>query len=240
MTYKDAIDALTADALKMVRPNQTLGLGSGRAATALVAALGNMVCDTGIVIRGAPTSMQIRIKAEAYGMSLVDPGEISHVDIVFDGADQIDSDGYMVKGGGGALLRERILIGMADQTIIMADQTKFVQSITMPVPVEVHPAARRAAADQIERLGARTSVRMSERGYPAFTENGNIILDSQFDTIKEPPALASTLRQIPGVLEAGIFDKPDIIYKAQEDGQFTIIRPRQISEIASQIYHSQA
>lgn len=226
MVYEDAINAVAADALKMVRPHQTLGLGSGRAATALVAALGNMVRNTGMAVRGAPTSMQIRMKAEEYGMSLVDPGEISHVDIVFDGADQIDSDGYMIKGGGGALLRERILMGMADQTIIMADQTKFVQSITMPVPVEVHPAARRAAAAQIERLGAKTGVRMSKRGYPAFTENGNIVLDSQFDTIREPPALASALRQIPGVLEAGIFDMPDIIYKAQEGGQFTVIRPR--------------
>lgn len=226
MVYEYAINAMAADALKMVRPNQTIGLGSGRAATALVVALGEMIRNTGIAIRGSPTSMQIRVKAEEYGMSLVDPGEISRVDIVFDGADQIDPDGYMVKGGGGALLRERILMGMADQTVVMADQTKFVQSITMPIPVEVHPAARRAAAAQIGRLGAKTTLRMSGRGYPAFTENGNIILDSQFDTIREPPVLAAALRQIPGVLEAGIFDAPDIIYKAQKDGQFAIIRPR--------------
>lgn len=226
MTYQDAITAVATDALKMVRPKQTLGLGSGRAATALVVALGKMIHDAGIVVRAAPTSLQIKIKAEEYGMTLVDPAEISHVDVVFDGADQIDSDGFMVKGGGGALLRERILMGMADQMVVMADQTKFVQSITMPIPVEVHPAARQAAAAQIEQLGAKTKVRMSGRGYPAFTENGNIILDSQFDAIKEPLVLAATLRQIPGVLEAGIFDRPDIIYKAQKGGQFTIIRPR--------------
>lgn len=224
MSYEDSIRAVAVDALQGVSDGQTLGLGSGRAAAALVRELGKVAGEDGISIRGVPTSLQIRAVAEEAGLVLVDPGSVSRIDTVFDGADQIDEDGYLIKGGGGALLMENILAGMADKVVIMADETKFVEKLCAAVPVEVHLAARRSASECIREMGADPKVRTLDRGYPLFTENGNIILDCSFGVIDDPPTLAASLRQEPGVLEVGIFDMPDIIYKAGKAGRFDILR----------------
>ena len=103
---------------------------------------------------------------------MLDPGEVSRLDAAFDGADQIDSAGYMIKGGGGALLRENILAGMADMLVIMADETKFVERLCRTVPVEVHPAARGLVAGRVREMDAEPLLRTTGHGYPAFTENG--------------------------------------------------------------------
>lgn len=224
MSYQEAIDAVAADALLMVRDGQTLGLGSGRAATALVRRLGHLAKET--TVWGVPTSLQIRAEAEEAGILLLELGQVSNIDIMFDGADQIDRNGYLVKGGGGAHLRERIVAGMANKVVIMADQTKFVDAISMPIPLEIHPAARSSVLTQIGKMGGRSKLRILDRGYPVFTENGNIILDCAFGRINDPLNLVSELRQIPGIMEVGLFEKPNIIYKAQENGRFEKITPR--------------
>lgn len=222
MSYEATIESVARDALQYAKEGHTVGLGSGRAATALVRELGGVAAKLGI--SGVPTSLQIRLVAEGAGIPMLDPGEVSRLDAAFDGADQIDSAGYMIKGGGGALLRENILAGMADMLVIMADETKFVERLCRTVPVEVHPAARSLVAGRVREMGAEPLLRTASHGYPAFTENGNVILDCDFGVIDDPPALASRLRGIPGVLEAGIFDRPDIIYRADADG-FGVTRP---------------
>ena len=106
----------------------------------------------------------------------------------------------------------------------MADKTKFVKNFTRTVPVEVHPLARISVANSIKKLGGKAQIRSLDRGYPFFTENGNIILDCDFGTIKNPKTLTQKIKQTPGVLESGIFlRKPDLIYRAKTGGKFDII-----------------
>ena len=224
MSYDDAMEALSSDALKLIKNNQVIGLGSGRAATSLVKSLAKLIKLKNYNIRGIPTSLQIKLVAEKAGIELIESDQVNHIDIVFDGADQIDSEKYVIKGGGGALLRENILFSLANKVVVMADKTKFVKNFTRTVPIEIHPLARNAIINSIKKLGGESKIRSLDRGYPFFTENGNIILDCDFGTIKNPKTLTQKIKLIPGVLESGIFlRKPDIIYKAKTNGKFEII-----------------
>lgn len=224
MTYDDAIKALSSDALKFVKDYHVIGLGSGRAAASLVISLSKLIKLKNYNIRAVPTSLQIKLIAEKLGIPLLEADQVEHIDVVFDGADQINSQKYVIKGGGGALLRENILFSLAKKVIVMADKTKFVKNFTRTVPVEIHPLARNSVTRSIKKLGGNARIRSLDRGYPFFTENGNIILDCDFGTIRNPKVLTQKIKQTAGVLESGIFlRKPDIIYKAKENGKFDII-----------------
>ena len=224
MTVDDAIRALSSEILNLVKDNDVLGLGSGRAATALVRSLSTHLKEKNIRVKVVPTSLQIKLEAEKGGISIIEADQIEYIDIVFDGADQIDEKRNMIKGGGGALLREKILINVANKVIIIADESKFVKKLNRSVPIEVHPFARNIAAKQIQKYGGKPVLRTMERGYPFVTENGNIILDSDFGEIQNPDELAEKIIQIPGVIEVGIFTrKPDIIYKVKDNGKFDIL-----------------
>jgi len=216
--------ALSSDALKFVKDGHVIGLGSGRAATALVKSLAKLIKLKNYNIKGVPTSLQIKLIAEKGGIPLVEADQVDYIDVVFDGADQIDSQKYVIKGGGGALLRENILFSLAKKVVVMADKTKFVKNFTTKVPIEIHPLARNSVTNSINKLGGSVNLRTLDRGYPFFTENGNIILDCDFGTIKNPRLLTQKIKQTAGVLESGIFlRKPDMIYKAKENGKFEII-----------------
>lgn len=216
--------ALSSDALKFVRDGSVVGLGSGRAAAALVKSLSRLVRARNYEVLGIPTSLQIKMAAEKAGIPMADADQVSHIDVVFDGADQIDSKRYVIKGGGGALLRENILFSLARKVVVMADRTKFVKNFTRAVPVEVHPQARGAVAGAIGRLGGRPELRLLDRGYPFFTENGNVVLDCDFGTIGDPRGLTKRIKQIPGVMESGIFlRRPDVIYRARAGGKFDVV-----------------
>ena len=224
MSYDDAIKALSNDALKFVKDDSVIGLGSGRAATALVKSLGKLIKIKKYNIVGVPTSLQIKLIAEKAGIQLVEADQVNHIDVVFDGADQIDSEKFVIKGGGGALLRENILFSLAKKVVVMADKTKFVKNFTRTVPVEIHPLARTSVINSIKKLGGKAEIRTLDRGYPFFTENGNIILDCDFGVIKNPKILTQKIKQTAGVLESGIFlRKPDLIYKAKIGGKFEIL-----------------
>jgi len=224
MSYDSAISALSNDALKFVKDNYVIGLGSGRAATTLVKSLALLIKDKKFNIKGVPTSLQIKLIAEKAGIPVVESDQVDYIDVVFDGADQIDSQKFVIKGGGGALLRENILFSLAKKIVVMADKTKFVKNFTRAVPVEIHPLSRNSVANLIQKLGGKATLRSLDRGYPFITENGNIILDCDFGTIKNPKALSQKIKQIPGVMESGIFlRKPDIVYKAKTGGKFEII-----------------
>ena len=224
MTYDDAIKALSEDALKLVKNHQIIGLGSGRAATAFVKSLSAFVKKKKLNIRCIPTSLQIKLEAEKGKLHLMDT-ILDKIDIVFDGADQIDKGKNLIKGGGGALLRENILISAAKKVVIMADDSKFVTNFKRDIPVEVHPLARNTVIKTISKIGGKPSIRTLDRGYPFVTENGNIILDCNFGVIKKPKLLQENIKKISGVLEVGIFTrKPDIIYKAKSNGKFDVIK----------------
>jgi len=225
LSFDDAITALSTDALRFVKDGYIIGLGSGRAATAFVKSLAVLLREKNIKIRGVPTSLQIKIIAEEGGIHLIEADQVDKIDVVFDGADQIDQQKNLIKGGGGALLRENILINAAKKVIIMADQSKFVKNFNTKVPVEVHPLARNIVLKSIQKLGGRPEIRTIERGYPFITENGNVIFDCNFGVIKNPKTLAQKVKLIPGVMEVGIFTrKPDIIYKAKTNGKYEIIK----------------
>jgi len=224
LSYDGAIEALSTDALKFVKDDFVIGLGSGRAATAFVKSLSSFIKIKNYNIKGVPTSLQIKLIAEKGGIPLVEAEQVDHIDIVFDGADQIDSQKFVIKGGGGALLRENILFNLAKKVVIMADKSKFVKNFTRSVPVEVHPQARNLVTYEIKKLGGKAELRLIDRGYPFFTENGNIILDCDFGVIKNPKILSQKIKQVAGVVESGIFiRKPDVIYRAKTGGKFDII-----------------
>jgi len=224
LPYDDAFKALSIDALKLVKNHQTIGLGSGRAVTAFVKSLSLFVKKNKFNIKCIPTSLQIKLEAEKGKLHLVDT-VLDKIDIVFDGADQIDKGKNLIKGGGGALLRENILINAAKKVVIMADDSKFVTNFNRDVPVEVHPFSRNPVTKHISKIGGRPSIRTLDRGYPFITENGNIILDCNFGVIKKPKLLQEKIKKISGVLEVGIFTrKPDIIYKARSTGKFDVIK----------------
>ena len=148
MSYDSAIEALSNDALKFVKNNFVVGLGSGRAATALVKSLSLKIKKENYKIVGVPTSLQIKVIAEEGGIQIAEADQVKKIDVVFDGADQIDSNKFVIKGGGGALLRENILFSLAKKVVVMADKTKFVKNFTRTVPVEIHPLARNSGHEQ--------------------------------------------------------------------------------------------
>ena len=220
MGYEEGLAAAAAEAAGTVVDGSTVGLGSGRAATALARALGRRVAS-GLRVRAVATSEQMRRVAVEAGVELADAASVESLEAAFDGADQVDSRGNMVKGGGGALLREKVAIAMAGRTVIMADATKFAERLSIPVPVEVHPAAGRLVARRISEMGATPSARLDARGYPAFTESGNTLLDCDFGEIADPAGLEATLAAIPGVMESGLFGRrAGAIYRALEGGRF--------------------
>ncbi len=225
MSFDNAIKALSTDALRFVKDGQVLGLGSGRAATAFVKSLSKFTKIKKISIKAVPTSLQIKLIAEKGGIPLIEADQVEKIDVVFDGADQIDSQKNLIKGGGGALLRENILISAAKKVVIMADSSKFVKNFNRSIPVEVHPLARTTVSKTIQKLGGKPELRSLDRGYPFITENGNVILDCNFGTIKNPKSLQQKIIDIAGVMEVGIFTrKPDVIYKAKSNGKFDVLK----------------
>lgn len=190
---------------------------------ALVRELVDLSYKTSVVF--VTTSIQIKIEAEKVGLKIVDESSFADIDVVFDGADQIDSDFNMIKGGGGALLREKVLISAANKVVILADVTKFVKQLTQPIPIEVHKFARSLVMKRLKEVGGSPKLRTMDKGYPYITENGNIVLDTSFSSLGNPRGKEIELKSIPGVLEVGLFTRANIYYKAKNDGSFEIIQP---------------
>jgi ribose 5-phosphate isomerase A len=219
-----SIELLVKDAVKRyVKDNQVIGLGSGSTIALLVKEMARL--ENKNTLKFIVTSLQIKTEAENSGLEIVDENQIPEIDIVFDGADQIDSQYNMIKGGGGALLKEKILISAAKKVIIIADSTKFVETFNRPVPIEVHPFARSAVSKKLKEISSQVQLRILEKGYPFITENGNIIFDTTFTSITDVSKKETELKSIPGVLEVGFFTRrADIYYKAKNDGNFESIR----------------
>ncbi|MFZ0897499.1 MAG: ribose 5-phosphate isomerase A [Candidatus Nitrosopolaris sp.] len=221
---KSAIRKSAKDAVKrFVTTNQVVGLGSGSTMTNLVRELANLPYKRSVEF--VTTSIQIKIEAEKVGLKIADESNFVDIDVVFDGADQIDSDFNMIKGGGGALLREKVLISAANKVVILADDTKFVKRLTQPVPIEIHKFARSFLLKRLKEIGGSPKLRTMDKGYPYVTENGNIVLDTSFNSSGNIRNKEIELKNIPGVLEVGLFTRASIYYKAKNDGSFEIIQP---------------
>ena len=221
---KRALSNGAKDAVKrFVTKNQLVGLGSGSTMAVLVRELANLPFKASVEF--VTTSIQIKIEAEKVGLKIADESSFVNIDVVFDGADQIDSDFNMIKGGGGALLREKLLISAANKVVILADVTKFVKRLTQPIPIEIHKFARSLLMKRLKELGGSPKLRTMDKGYPSVTENGNLVLDTSFSSLGNPQSKEIELKSIPGVLEVGLFTRANIYYKAKNDGSFEIIQP---------------
>ncbi len=213
---------LSKDAARRVKGARVVGLGSGSTIAHIVREMANLPNKGSLEF--VPTSLQIKLEAEKIALRIADESRIPDIDIVFDGADQIDGEFNMIKGGGGALLREKILISAAKKVIIVADESKFVQSFNRSVPIEVHPMARSLVHKKLTEVGGKSTLRTLDKGYPFVTENGNVILDTTFASIPDPKKKEAELKSIAGVLEVGLFTRrADVYYKAKVDGTFEAI-----------------
>ena len=191
--------------LKYIQQGMTVGLGSGSTAAHFVRLLGEKVRN-GFKIEGIPTSIRTSVLAREHGIPLTDFSQKSRVDVTVDGADEVDTALNLIKGGGGALLREKIVATATDFLIIVADSRKPVDALgAFPLPVEVIPFGWELVAEQINDLGAAVKLRMTATSHPFLTTHKNHILDCRFEEIPDPERLSESLRGITGVVEHGLF-----------------------------------
>ncbi|HEU5119969.1 MAG TPA: ribose 5-phosphate isomerase A [Candidatus Nitrosocosmicus sp.] len=219
-TLDNSIENIAKDIIEYQFSDKQLviGLGSGRAVTKIVKLLPIEVAKNCEFIC---TSLQIKIEAERKNLKIIDESQIPLLDFVIDGADQIDDRFCLIKGGGGALLREKILYFSAKKTIIVADFTKFVSSFSRSVPLEILPFGRTSILPFVQKLGGTPMLRTLDKGYPYVTENGNLILDVTFNDYSNTSRMEIELKKIPGIIETGLFNQaPDLCYCALKDNQF--------------------
>ena len=192
-------------AAKLVRDGDIVGLGTGSTAYFTVLALGERV-KAGLKMVGIPTSNATAELARSVGIPLSTLDQHPVLDIDIDGADEIDPHLNLIKGGGGAHLREKVIAAASKKMVVIADSGKLVSVLgKFPLPVEIVPFARPVVEKKIAELGATTKLRTRPGGSAYLTDNGNPILDCSFGRIEDPPALARSLRDIPGVVEHGLF-----------------------------------
>ncbi len=196
----------------LVAPEMTLGLGTGSTAAHFINALGCRVRD-GLYVRGVPTSADTASKAAAAGIDLVDPDETTVIDLAVDGTDEVDGRLNLIKGGGGALLREKIVANAARRFVVIADASKKVAQLgKFPLPVEIDRYAFaltvRAVRETLSASGyekANIRLRASTAGPAFMSDGGNFILDCELDRIRDAQSLDIALKGLPGVVETGLF-----------------------------------
>lgn len=196
-------------AARRVTSGMVVGLGTGSTAIHAVPALAQRLRAGELRdIRGVPTSYQSMIAARELGIPLVDLDQIEKIDIDIDGADEVAPDLTLIKGGGAAQTREKIIAALSDELIVVVDESKLVEKLgsKQPVPVEVLPFAIAPVTRSIERLGGKPVLRMGlKKAGPVVTDQGNLILDVRFAEIRDPAAMERALKMIPGTLENGLF-----------------------------------
>jgi ribose 5-phosphate isomerase A len=198
-------EAAARASLKYVRDGQVVGLGTGSTATIAIRLLGERVRD-GLKIRGIPTSVASQKLAAQLAIPLITFEDAQQIDVTIDGADEFDPALNLIKGGGGAMLREKIVAFASKQMIVVTDSSKQVPALgKFPLPVEVIGFAEPLIAKRIADLGAKVVQRKDSSGNPYVTDEGHHILDCHFDEIRDPKALATTLSEMPGLVEHGLF-----------------------------------
>ena len=191
-------------ACEYVKDGMIVGLGTGSTTEFAVKKIGELVRN-GLSIRGIPTSDATKISAESEGIPLIDFSETMFIDLTIDGADEIDANLNMIKGGGAALLREKIVASASREEIIIVSGSKLVQQLgTFPLPVEVIPFGWQVVFNQLESLQGNPELRLKQ-GQPSVTDQGNFIVDCHFRKIENPEQLEQHLNMIPGVVENGLF-----------------------------------
>jgi ribose 5-phosphate isomerase A len=211
LSTDDLKRAAAEAALSHVRPGMKLGLGTGSTAAHFVELLGEKV-RAGLDVVGVPTSEATRELAERYGVPLTTLKDTPELDLTIDGADEVDGELRLIKGGGAALLREKIVAYASKRMIVIADQSKLVGTLgAFPLPIEVVTFGKESTRRAIQRVAASLGVsgevelRRAEDACPIITDSGHHIVDGRFGRIDRPEELAAALSAIPGVVEHGLF-----------------------------------
>lgn len=193
-------------AAELIKDGNIVGLGTGSTTHYFIEKLGKRIKEEEIEIKGIPTSYQSFLLAKDSGISITTLEEYS-IDIAVDGADEVDSNLNLIKGGGAAHTLEKIIDESADKFVVIVDDSKIVDTLgKFPVPLEVIPEARRTVSDHVKEYNGISSLRMAQmKDGPVITDNGNFVLDVNFGSIEDPKYLEKELNSIPGVVENGIF-----------------------------------
>ncbi len=208
-------------AASLVRSGMIVGLGTGTTATLIIQALGDRIADEGLKFLAVPTSVETAELASSLSIPLRELDDVETIDINLDGADEVDTEFRMIKGRGGALLREKIIVTAARWRVTVITQDKRVSKLGLnaPIPVEVSPVGSRHTRRRLEALGASATLRVRPDGEPVTTDGGNRIIDSRFHDEVEPISLNATLKQLVGVFETGLFiGLCDLLIVGKDDG----------------------
>jgi len=221
MNVEEAKRKAALAALELVKDGMVIGLGTGSTVAYFIEALGEKAKE-GLRIKGIPTSYQAYLKALEKGLPLTTLDEAQRIDLAVDGADEVDMSLNLVKGMGAALTREKVIDSAAKLLAIIVDSSKLVRRLgeTKPIPVEVLPFAYTYVAGKLKDLGGEPKLRMAGevKDGPVVTDNGNFILDVEFQPIQYPAKLEEEIKRIPGVVEVGIFTGlADIVYVGYPD-----------------------
>jgi ribose 5-phosphate isomerase A len=215
-------------ALDEIADNTVVGLGTGSTAALFIDALGASLREGRLRgIRGVPTSNRSADQARALGIPLVSLTQVARIDVTVDGADEIDPQLDLIKGLGGALLREKIVAQNSRQMIVIADASKLVPVLgtNQPLPVEVAPFEHAAQARFLGSLGCEPKLRRADDGSEFVTDNGNVIYDCRFKSIERPAELEATLKSRAGIVETGLFiGIASVALVAGESGVRTLTR----------------
>ena len=208
-------------AQEIVESGMDVGLGTGSTTAWAVAEIGRLLRAGELEdVRGVATSLQSHELGKEAGIPLVNLDEVTELDVTIDGADQYsEEEPTVIKGGGAAHAREKVIDAMADRLVIATDEEKATDPLDFPVPVEVMPDAREVVAENVREVGGDPELRMAERkDGPLFTANGNLVLDCDFGGLDDTAGTARDIEKIPGVLEHGIFlDMVDTVYLGTEE-----------------------
>ena len=194
------------EAAKLIENDMIVGLGTGSTVRFFVDELGRRVQEEGLTFTGVTTSLRTKEQAEGYGITIVDVDDVDHIDITIDGADEVDKNFDGIKGGGAALLWEKIVATNSRQIVWIVDESKVVDTIgRFPLPVEVIPFGERHVLDRFKERGYEPVLRLDDQGQPVLTDEHNHVIDLHMEKIEHPEDLAQDLITTVGVVEHGLF-----------------------------------
>lgn len=218
------------EVLRYIETDMVIGLGSGSTMVYVIEEIGNAIKEKKIKkVYGVPTSFQSEILGREHGIKILDFNTIEKIDLAIDGSDEVDPKKNLIKGGGGAHTREKYIDYFAERFIVVADESKLVQSLgqKFPVPVEVLPEAYHSVQKRLSNLGAVSQLRIAiKKAGPVITDQGNFILDAKFGSLDQPKQMEIDINNIPGVLENGIFTRTVecVLIGSYSDGKAKVIR----------------